>query len=223
MLDLEEHPMLEKLGMFSGLPKRHLARLEAVAREITVGKGSILFSAGDRTEGFYAVVDGSVRVYRISTGGREVTLEIVGSGGTFAEASLFSDIYHCFCVALKDSKVCLIRKDAFLEMIRGDIQFAAAWINVLSLEVIRLRQRIEELSIKSPKARIASYLLLLAEMQNSASITLPAHRKYIATLLGMTHETFYRMAKELENEGTVRFERQRADIRNRPQLEKLVD
>jgi len=30
------------------------------------------------------------------------------------------------------------------------------------------------------------------------------------------------MAKELENEGIVRFERQRADIRNRLQLEKLV-
>jgi len=214
--------MLEKLGMFSGLPKGDLARLEAVAREITVGKGSILFSSGDSAEGFYAVVDGSVRVYRIAASGREVTLEIAGPGSTFAEASLFSDIYHCSCVALKDSKVCLIRKDAFLGMLRGDIRFAAAWINVLSLEVIRLRQRIEEISIKSPKARIASYLLLLAEMQNSASITLPTHRKSIATLLGMTHETFYRMAKELENEGIVRFERQRADIRNRLQLERLV-
>jgi len=214
--------VLEKLGMFSGLAKKHLARLEAVTREIPVGKGSILFSSGDRTEGFYAVVDGSVRIYRISAGGREVTLEIVGPGGTLAEASLFSDIYHCSCVALKDSKVCLIRKDAFLGMLQGDIRFAAAWINVLSMEVIRLRQRIEELSIKSPKARIASYLLLLAAMQNSASISLPAHRKSIATLLGMTHETFYRMAKELENEDIVRFERQKADIRNRLQLEKLV-
>jgi CRP/FNR family transcriptional regulator len=215
--------MLEKLGIFSALPKRHLARLEAVAKEITLRKGSLLFSSGDGTEGFYAVVDGSVRVYRISTGGREVTLEIAGPGSTFAEASLFSDTYHCFCVALKDTKVCRIRKDAFLGMIREDIRFAAAWIKVLSLEVIRLRQRIEELSIKSPKARIASYLLLLAEMQDSVSISLPAHRKSIATLLGMTHETFYRVAKELENEDIVRFERQRADIRNRLQLEKLVD
>lgn len=215
--------MLEKLGMFAGLPKRDLARIEAIAREITVRKGAILFSSGDTAEGFFAVVDGSIRVYRVSFRGKEVTLEIAGPGITFAEASLFSDVYHCYGVALKDSKVCLIRKDAFLGMIHGDIQFAAAWIKILSLEVIRLRQRIEELSIKSPKARIASYLLLLAEMQNSDSITLPANRKSIATLLGMTHETFYRSAKELENEDIVRFERQRADIRNRLQMEKLVD
>ncbi len=215
--------MLEKLGMFAGLPKKHLARMEEVAREITVGKGAILFSAGDRTEGFYAVVDGSVRVYRVSAGGREVTLEIAGPGSTFAEASLYSDVYHCHGVALKDSKVYLIRKDAFLRMVQGNVEFAAAWIKVLSMEVIRLRRRIEELSIKSPKARIAGYLLLLAELQNGDSITLPAHRKSIATLLGMTHETFYRSAKELENEDIVRFERQRADIRNRLQLEKLVD
>ena len=150
-------------------------------------------------------------------------MEIVGAGSIVAGASLFSDIYHCYAEALKDSTVCLVRKDPFLEMIQKDIRFASEWIRVLSLEVMHLHQRLGELTLKSPKARIASYILLLSEMQNADSGTLPVHRKSIATLLGMTHETFYRTAKELEDEGMVRFDGQRIKIVNRSVLEELME
>jgi hypothetical protein len=39
----------------------------------------------------------------------------------------------------------------------------------------------------------------------------------------MTHETFYRTAKELEIEGLVRFDGQRIEVVNPTTLEKFVD
>ena len=215
--------MLKQFPLFAGLPEEHLTRLEGISRQVLVKKGAILFAPGDATQGFYAVYDGAVRIYRVSSRGKEITLEIAGARSTFAEASLFSDIYHCYAEALKDSTVCLVPKDAFLEMIQKDIQFAATWIHLLSLEIIHLRQRIEELSLKSPRARIVSYILLLSEIQNTPSVKLPVHRKSIATLLGMTHETFYRTAKGLENEGMVRFDGQRVEIVNRLLLEEAIE
>lgn len=215
--------MLEQFPIFASLEKEYLPQLEGITRQILAKKGSILFAPGDATQGFYAVHDGAMRVYRVSSGGKEITQQIAGARSTFAEASLFSDIYHCYAEALKDSTVCLIRKDAFLEMIQRDSQFAATWIRILSLEIIHLCHRIEELSLKSPKARIASYLLLLSEIQNTPAIKLPVHRKSIATLLGMTHETFYRKTKGLENERLVRFDKQRVEILNRPLLEEMIE
>jgi len=215
--------MLEQVPIFASLPEEHLRRLEAISRQIFAGKGSILFAPGDATRGFYAVLDGAVRVYRVSPKGKEISLEIVGAGSIVAGASLFSDIYHCFAEALKDSTVCLVRKDPFLEIIQTDIRFAAEWIRVLSLDVMHLHQRLGELTLKSPKARIASYIFLLCEMENADSATLPVHRKSIATLLGMTHETFYRTAKELEDEGMVRFDGQRIEIVNRSEMEELME
>jgi len=215
--------MLEQLPIFASLPKEHLLRLEAISKQIYAAKGSILFSPGDATQGFYAVLDGAVRVYQVSPKGKEISLEIVGGGSIVAGASLFSDIYHCYAEALKESTVCLVRKDPFLEMIQKDIRFASGWIRVLSLEVMYLHGRLGELTLKSPKARIASYILLLCEMENADSATLPVHRKSIATLLGMTHETFYRTAKELEDEGMVRFDGQRIKIVNRSVLEELME
>jgi CRP-like cAMP-binding protein len=68
-----------------------------------------------------------------------------------------------------------------------------------------------------------SYVLLLSEVQNSVSVRLPVHRKSIATLLGMAHETFYCTAKELEDEGLVRFDGQKIEIVNRALLEELME
>ncbi|MBL7178608.1 MAG: Crp/Fnr family transcriptional regulator [Desulfobacterales bacterium] len=215
--------MLKKFPLFAGLSDDHLTRLKGISRQILVKKGSILFAPGDASQGFYAVRDGAVRIYRVSSGGKEITLEIAETRSTFAEASLFSDVYHCYAEALKDSTVYLVRKDAFLEMIQKDIRFAARWMHILSLEIIHLRQRIEELSLKSPRARIVSYILLLSEVQNTPSIKLPVHRKSIATLLGMTHETFYRTANSLENEGMVRFDGQKVEIVNRLLLENVIE
>ncbi len=215
--------MLKEFPIFSELPDEHLTELQKIARQILLKRGESLFAPGDAAQGFYAVYDGSVRIYRVSPKGKEITLEIAGPKRTFAEASLFSEAYHCFAKALKDSKLYLIRKVEFLDMVNRDVRFAAEWIRVLSWEVIHLRRRIAELSLKSPKARIASYIVLLAEMQNTSSITLPVHRKEIATLLGMTHETFYRTAKELENEGMVQFEGQQIEIQNLSLLEEFME
>lgn len=215
--------MLERLRILSSVPKERVARLERISRRVHIEKGSILFGPGDATKGFYAVLDGAVRVYRLSRDGQEITLEIADAGSTFAAASLFTDIYHCYAEALKESTVRLIPKDAALEVIHKDIHFAAAWIHILSLEVMHLHQRIGELLLKTAKERIASYILLLSEMQDTASVSLPVHRKSIATLLGMVPETFYRTAKELEDQGIVRFDGRRIEIVDRLALEELVE
>jgi CRP-like cAMP-binding protein len=215
--------MFEQFRCFSHLAAEYFDLLQAISEPVSVQKGTIVFAPGDESRGFYAVSSGAVRLYRVSPGGREITLAIADVGNTLGEASIFSDTYHCFAQSLKGSNLWRIKKEGFLEMLRKDARFACAWIQFLSREVIDLRQRMEELSIKTPKARIISYILLLSEIQNHDVVTLPAHRRSIATLLGMTHETFYRTAKELEMEGMVRFEGQRIEIKSRTLLEQCAD
>ncbi len=49
-------------------------------------------------------------------------------------------------------------------------------------------------------------------MQDSQSVSLPVPHRDLANFLGLTHETFYRTAKELANDGLVSFNGQAADI-----------
>ena len=215
--------MLEKLGIFSGLPKGISPAWKRLRGKFRLERDRSSFPRGTERRASMPLWMAPFASTGPPPAEEEVTLEIAGPGCTFAEASLFSDIYHCYCVALKDSKICMIRKDDFLEMIRGTSGLPRPGSMSCPLKSSASGSASKNFPSNPPKARIASYPLLLAEVQKSTSISLPAHRKSIATLLGMTHETFYRMAKELEKKDIVRFEKQRADIRNRLQLEKLVD
>lgn len=209
-------------AVFATLSPEHLRKLEEIAQEIFSTKGELLFAPGDQSRGFYVVREGAVRVYGMSPRGKEITQEIAGRGSAFALASPFSDTYQCFAECLKDSRLYLIKRKEFLDLVAGDLQFAAEWIRMLSLLVIHLRRRLVDLSIKSPKARIASHLLLLAEMQNSRAVILPVPRKELASFLGMTHETFYRIAKELTTEGLVSFSGQTVEILDQDRLMEIA-
>ena len=209
-------------GVFAQLSPEYRRKLEQIASEVTLKKGRQLFAPGDTSRGFYVVREGAVRVYGMSPQGKEITQEIADQGSAFALASPFAGAYHCFAEALTDSRLYLIKQQEFLDLVTGDIRFATEWMRLLSQMVIQLRRRLVDLTLKTPKARIASYLLLLADMQNSPSITLPVPRKDLAAFLGMTHETFYRAAKELANDGLVRFTGQKVDILERNLLAEMT-
>lgn len=210
-------------AIFAHLSPASLRKLEEMAVEVLLKKGKLLFSPGDLSGGFYVVRDGAIRVYGMSVQGKEITQEIAGPLSAFALASLFSETYHCFAEALKDSRLYLIKKKEFIDLVTGDPGFAVEWMRLLSMMVIHLRRRLVDLTLKTPKARIASYLLFLAELQNSPSFALPVPRKELATLLGMTHETFYRMARELTNDGLVRFTGQSVDLLDQARLAEMTE
>ena len=210
-------------AIFTQLLPEHRKKLERIAVEVLLKKGKPLFAPGDPSRGFYVVAEGAVRVYGMSPQGKEITQEIADPGSAFALASPFAGKYHCYAEALKDSRLYLIKRQGFLDLVAGDKDFAIEWMRLLSQMVIQLRRRLIDLTLTTPKARIASYLLLLAEMQNSRSVALPVPRKELANFLGMTHETLYRTAKELADAGLVRFSGQLADILDQVRLAELTE
>jgi CRP-like cAMP-binding protein len=215
--------MLAAIPIFANLSPEHLKALEEITQEIFLAKGAQLFAPGNPSRGFFVVRDGAVRVYGMSPQGKEITQEIAAPGSAFALASPFAGNYHCFAEALKDSRLFLIKRQGFLDLVTSDKKFAVEWMRLLSLIVVSLRRRLVDLTLTTPKARIASYLLVLAEMQNSRSITLPVTRKELATFLGMTHETFYRTAKEMADGGLVRFIGQSAEILDQESLVEITE
>ena len=66
-----------------------------LGRERLLTRGDILFRKDDAAGGLYEIEQGQVQLSRLDKTGREVVLHVAGPGDVFAEASLFSDIYHC--------------------------------------------------------------------------------------------------------------------------------
>lgn len=72
--------------------------------------GAALFRQGDTSFGIFLLVNGRIRLQRITPDGAAVSIHLARPGELFAEASLFSERYHCDAVAEVGSEVWAIRK-----------------------------------------------------------------------------------------------------------------
>jgi CRP/FNR family transcriptional regulator, dissimilatory nitrate respiration regulator len=180
------------------------------ATERTLRAGQYLFRVGDRTVGLYEIVDGKVRLVRVDRSGREAILQAAGAGDTFAEASLFSPIYHCDAIASTAAVVRLYPRAPLLNELKRDPEAAQAFLEMLARQVMTLRARLEQRKIHSARDRVRHYLAVNAD-PNGRTVVLPGTLKSFAAELGLSHEAMYRTLAEMVAKGEI--ERRNGTIR----------
>lgn len=176
---------------------------ERAGREQALEKGQVLFLRGDVALGPYSLKRGQVRLYRQDSSGREVTLHKVRPGERFAEASIFSDIYHCDCIADEDSIVLGVPKTLILDALQNDPPFASALTEAFAKQVMGLRSQLELRNIRSAQERVLAALHLKAGGSDT-EIRIAGTLKAFAGEIGLTHEVLYRALKELEQAGRIK-------------------
>lgn len=98
----------------------------------SLAAGEKLFLRKDRPFGLYLLESGEIRLTRSDPEGREMILFRAQPGDTFAEASLFSETYHCDTAASAPSVVLLLPKAAILEVLASEPEIAQAFMATLA-------------------------------------------------------------------------------------------
>jgi CRP-like cAMP-binding protein len=180
----------------------------AVRRSLKTGE--ILFRREDPPVGLYLLERGEIRLTRSDPEGREMTLFRARPGETFAEASLFSQAYHCDAVASVPSVVQLLPRSAVLEAFASEPDVAQAFMATLALQVMTLRTRLENRNLRTARERVLHYLGLQAHGTDRV-VRVNGNLKLMASELGLTHESLYRTLASLEAEGAI--QRTKQEIR----------
>ena len=167
-----------------------------------LNKGETLFRQGDAARNIYAVTRGRIRLIRHLDDGGTVTLHIARAGESFAEAALFSDVYHCDAVADEASQVTIHAKDALLKTFKSDKHAATGFMARLARQVMGLRSRLELRNIRSARDRVMQFLLLSRE-DGSDSVSFDRPLREVAGEIGLSHEAFYRTLAGLEKNGRI--------------------
>ena len=84
-----ETEVLGRLPYFSQLPAKELELVSSSVQSLPLARGNILFNEGEPSRGLYFVVEGAIKVSRISPEGREQVLTVVGGTQTFNEVPVF--------------------------------------------------------------------------------------------------------------------------------------
>jgi CRP/FNR family transcriptional regulator len=197
--------VIARIPLFSGLNESQLAQFQGIAQEKHFGKGELIFSEGEEGIGFYVILSGTVKIFKLSPDGKEHILHIFNSGQTFGEVPVFAgENFPANAEALLDTWTLFFRRTAFVALLQKNPALSLKLLADLSLKLRQFTVQIENLSLKEIPARLATYLLYLAEEQNlSDQITLGISKGQLASLLGTIPETLSRIFAKLSSQALI--------------------
>lgn len=103
-----EMTLFRRCPLLAGLKEEDIKKIRTIGTIRNVVKKEIIFSDGEKAKGFYIILSGKVKLYKISPEGKEQILHIVSAPDAFAEAALFLEgSYPAFAEALEDSHLFL--------------------------------------------------------------------------------------------------------------------
>jgi CRP/FNR family transcriptional regulator len=220
--------LLRRCPLFAGLKEEDLKRIRAIASLKKVGKKAVLFGEGEEAKGFYVILSGKVKLYKISPEGKEQILHVVSAPDAFAEAALFLEgNYPAFAEALADSQLLFFPKRDFIQLIERNPQLSINMIVSLTHFLRKFASLIEELSLREVSSRIAKYLIDLSlksskEGKNPKEVELDLTKTQLASKLGTISETLSRTLAKMKAKGMIDVKKNKILILNRRALEELA-
>ncbi|MCK9364049.1 MAG: Crp/Fnr family transcriptional regulator [Syntrophales bacterium] len=212
--------------LFEGLPVEQLQALARIMVAKLIKRGQVIFSEGDEAEGFYVIVSGRVKIFKLSPDGKEQILHISSVGEPFGEVPVFAgERFPAYAEAMEDSRTFFFPRPAFVNLIKKNPALA---LNMMALLARRLRLftgMIESLSLREVPGRLAAHFLFLSDQKEGANeLTLDISKNQLASLLGTIPETLSRILARMSNEGLIAIrEARQIQILNRAGLKKLAE
>ena len=217
--------IINKIPAFNGLSEDQLKDIKSIAVDRRFAKGEIIFSEGDEGNGFYVVVDGQVKIFKLSPEGKEQILHIFGPGDPVGEVAVFAGrSFPANADAITSARLLFFPRPAFIELISANPSLAMKMLAVLSMRLRRFTIQIENLSLKEVPGRLASYLIVLSEEQNNEqAVTLPISKGQLASLLGTIPETLSRIFAKMSAQDLIRVQGRRIRLLDRAGLEEVSE
>ena len=217
--------IISTIPLFNGLPDDQLNAIREIAVEKQFNKGQTIFSEGDQTKGFFVVVEGRVKIYKVSSEGKEQILHIFETGQSFGEVTVFTgQQLPANAQTLAKTRLLFFPRRAFIDLISANPSLALNLLAIMSKKLRQFAAQIENLSLKEIPARLASYLIYLSEEQDTENaVTLNVSKGQLASLLGTIPETLSRIFAKLSGQNLIRVEGPKITLLDRQGIENLAE
>ncbi len=204
--------ILRNIPLFSELSDRELEKIAQVASKQRYHKDNLILIEEEVGSTMFVILEGRVKISRISDDGREVILSILSEGDFFGEMSLLDGQTRSANVtAIEDSELLVIRREEFLQMLRDFPQIAINLLKELAQRIRKSDEHIKSLSLQDATGRVASTLLRIAEdsgvfRRGQVEISELPLQQDLANMAGTSRETISRVIKALCIQGYLKKE-----------------
>lgn len=207
--------------VFRSMPKEDATPLLTKGRVKDLGRGASIHLQGERAHSMFIVLDGWVKLYRMSPCGSEAVVAVLTRGQCFGEvAAIRDEVYQTGAETVSEARLLQFDCQDLWHAVATNLPFCRALFSVMLEGNRGLVDQLEQLKSHTGTQRIADFLLgLCSEETGECTVLLPYDKVLIASWLGMKPESLSRSFRRLEPYG-VKIMKNRATIAS---VERLIE
>lgn len=214
--------------LFRGLPTEQLIALEHIARYQRYQKGETIFIQGSEGIGFFLIKAGRVKVFQLSSDGKEQILHVFNARDHFAEVpALDGKSFPASAAAIAPTDVLFFPREDFLTLLQQQPALAINLLMSFARHLRRFSNLVEELSLKDVPQRLARYLLNLNPVATHddllMTVELDLTKTQLAASLGTIPATLSRVFYRLSCDGLIEIDGSRIMLLERDRLYQLSE
>jgi len=211
-------------NFLSSLSQEETQDLLKCPRRLNLKSRDHLFRAGDRSNDVYIVAGACIRLFQVSSTGKETILWLSFPGEIFGMAELWrgSD-RQLYAVANEATEVFSIRRSDFTHFLGAHPEAAMKAIGILSARVRSLGHILVGLASDNAETRIARWLMRFAAVssgkrccngstEGELCVNVRLTHQDIANLIGASRQTVTTTLANLRKRGAVRIVNQHIHI-----------
>lgn len=189
----------------------------------TFRKNQMLFRQGDVCDALYILMHGSVKTEMITENGNLLGVEIINAPRPLAPAFIFSsnNRFPVDVTAIEDVEVLRIPKDEVMRLMTSKPDFMQQFLKHNANRTQFLTNRLQLLSIKTIKGKIAHFLLEQTDMEGNAFI-INRNQTELAEFFGVARPSLARSLSEMIEDGLIEVNKKEYKVLNMKKLKELL-
>lgn len=211
--------MLANTGFLSSASEALQEAIEALATDMHLARGDVLFEQGDVGDALFAILEGALEISVVSEDGRKLSLDVLRRGDMIGEIAFFDPgVRTATATAREATRLMRIRNRDMAEAIRQSPELGIDMIHLAGRRMRWMNSQLSDQVFLPLSARLARKLLHLTE---EGPETLRMSKSDLAEFMGATREAVSKTIGDWQRAGIVEAPRGALTIIDRAALTAL--
>ena len=209
---------------------KHLTpeELEKVEKEKVCNfykRGSIIYHEGSRTNGFYCINSGILKIFKTGIDGREQIIAFAKRGDVIGYRSILSNELACSSAkVIEDAVLCFVPGETLISLVKTNGNFSMAMMQQTCRELGEANSFITDIAQKTVRERLAEVLLNLMDifdLDENNVLKISLTREELANIVGTATESVIRLLSEFKHDKLIDLNGRKITILDIKRLEKI--
>jgi CRP/FNR family transcriptional regulator, nitrogen oxide reductase regulator len=224
-----DRKLIQSLPAFSAMDNAELDDVISRATALRIPRGSAVFEQGETAKAFYVLLNGRLKVVKVTSDGQQVVIRFVVPGDIYGIAkALNREDYPATATALVDSVTLAWDMAIWDDFMARHPSFARNVMQMMGQRIQEAHTRLKELATQDVEHRVAHAVLRLVsqsgrKVDGGVLVDFRVTRQEIAEISGTTMHSVSRILSAWENAGLVVVGRQKVIVCDLDRLSRIAE